>query len=48
MSLFVANLAFGEGSALLDAAKLGVLTASVVAAAVGWILLRRKPRESAA
>lgn len=43
MSLFVANLAFGEGSALLDAAKIGVLSASVLAAAVGWILLRRKP-----
>ena len=46
MSLFVANLAFGEGSALLDAAKIGVLTASVIAATVGWILLRRKPRGS--
>jgi Na+:H+ antiporter, NhaA family len=46
MSLFVANLAFGEGSALLDSAKIGVLTASTVAAAVGWILLRRKPREA--
>ncbi len=44
MSLFVANLAFGEGSALLDAAKIGVLAASTIAAITGWILLRpRKP-----
>jgi NhaA family Na+:H+ antiporter len=48
MSLFVANLAFGEGSALLDSAKIGVLAASVLAAGMGWILLRRKPRGSAA
>lgn len=41
MSLFVANLAFGEGSALLDAAKIGVLSASVLAAVMGWMLLRR-------
>jgi NhaA family Na+:H+ antiporter len=40
MSLFVAGLAFGEGSVLLDAAKIGVLTASLLAAVVGWILLR--------
>ena len=44
MSLFVANLAFGEGSVLLDAAKIGVLSASAVAAAMGWILLRRRPQ----
>jgi NhaA family Na+:H+ antiporter len=40
MSLFIGNLAFGEGTPLLDSAKLGILTASVVAAIVGWILLR--------
>jgi Na+:H+ antiporter, NhaA family len=34
MSLFVANLAFGEG-ALLDQAKIGVLAASLVAALAG-------------
>ncbi|HEX6069235.1 MAG TPA: Na+/H+ antiporter NhaA [Longimicrobiaceae bacterium] len=48
MSLFVANLAFGEGSALLDSAKIGVLAASALAAAMGWFLLRRKPRAGAA
>ena len=48
MSLFVANLAFGEGSALLDAAKIGVLAASAIAAVVGWFLLRpRQPRSAA-
>lgn len=46
MSLFVANLAFGEGTPLLDSAKIGVLTASALAAAVGWILLRRGTRVS--
>jgi NhaA family Na+:H+ antiporter len=39
MSLFIANLAFGEGP-LLDVAKLGVLTASVVAGLAGYTLLR--------
>ena len=41
MSLFVATLAFGEGSPLLDSAKIGILTASAVAALLGWILLAR-------
>ncbi|MGH7719863.1 MAG: Na+/H+ antiporter NhaA [Gemmatimonadaceae bacterium] len=39
MSLFIANLAFGEGSRL-DSAKIGILGASVAAAAMGWLLLR--------
>lgn len=39
MSLFIANLAF-EGSALLNAAKLGILAASIAAGVVGWLLLR--------
>lgn len=41
MSLFVATLAFGEGSPLLDSAKIGILGASAVAALLGWILLAR-------
>jgi NhaA family Na+:H+ antiporter len=40
MSLFIAALAF-ENAALLTQAKLGILTASVCAGAVGWLLLRR-------
>jgi NhaA family Na+:H+ antiporter len=43
MSLFVANLAFGAGP-LLGSAKLGILAASVVAGAVGWLLLTRSSR----
>ena len=41
MSLFIAALGFGEGSELLASAKLGILVASAVAAAGGWVLLRR-------
>ena len=42
-SLFVANLAFGSaGEAdLLTAAKLGILAASAIAGAVGWVVLAR-------
>jgi NhaA family Na+:H+ antiporter len=40
MSLFIAGLAF-EGTPLLTEAKLGILAASLVAGAVGWLLLRR-------
>ena len=39
MSLFVGALAFSD-LALLDSAKLGVLFASAVAAAIGWTMLR--------
>jgi NhaA family Na+:H+ antiporter len=40
MSLFVAGLAFADARTL-DTAKLGVLGASLVAGAVGYVLLRR-------
>ena len=39
MSLFIGTLAFGEGSAANDAAKLGVLAGSFVAALAGWVVL---------
>ncbi len=39
MALFVANLAFAD-DALLDAAKLGILTASALTGVAGWLLLR--------
>jgi NhaA family Na+:H+ antiporter len=39
MSLFVSELAFGPG-ALLDAAKLGILIASLTAGVCGYLLLR--------
>jgi NhaA family Na+:H+ antiporter len=40
MSLFIANLAFGE-SPSLRMAKVGILAASIVAGAVGWLILIR-------
>ena len=40
MSLFIANLAF-EGTLLLDSAKAGILAGSVVAGAVGGLIIRR-------
>ncbi len=40
MSLFIGALAFGDAPALLDQAKMGVLSASVVAAAVGYWVVR--------
>lgn len=42
MSLFIANLAFGEGR-LLDISKVGVLAASLLAGLLGTFLLRRAP-----
>ncbi|GAB4533118.1 MAG: Na+/H+ antiporter NhaA [Anaerolineae bacterium] len=39
MSLFIAGLAFGV-SPLLDTAKVGILTASVIAGVAGWLILR--------
>jgi NhaA family Na+:H+ antiporter len=40
MSLFISDLAFAD-SPLLDVAKLGILTASLIAGIVGWSILRR-------
>jgi Na+:H+ antiporter, NhaA family len=39
MSLFVTDQAFSEGS-LADAAKLGILAASLIAGLIGWMILR--------
>ena len=39
MSLFISDLAFSNGE-LVEAAKLGILAASLVAGAVGWTILR--------
>ena len=43
MSLFIAGLAFGATAPLLTAAKLGTFIASVIAGAVGFMLLRSAP-----
>jgi NhaA family Na+:H+ antiporter len=40
MSLFIAELALGD-TPLLANAKLGVLSASLIAGSVGWWILRR-------
>jgi NhaA family Na+:H+ antiporter len=39
MSLFIAALAFGEGSVQDSAAKVGILAGSVLAALAGWLVL---------
>lgn len=39
MSLFITDLAFSDSS-LMDAAKLGILAASLIAGVVGWTILR--------
>ncbi len=43
MSLFISDLAFADGS-LVEAAKLGILVASLVAGVVGWTILRGASR----
>jgi NhaA family Na+:H+ antiporter len=43
MSLFITDLAFSDGS-LVDAAKLGILAASVIAGVMGWAILRGASR----
>ncbi len=42
VSLLMAELAFDD-RALIDEAKVGILAASVVAGALGWVLLRASP-----
>ena len=42
MSLFISDLAFSNGE-LVDAAKLGILVASLIAGVVGWTILRGAP-----
>jgi Na+:H+ antiporter, NhaA family len=39
MSLFIASLAFGD-TPLLATAKVGILAASLIAAVIGWLILR--------
>ena len=44
MALFVTNLAFADADERMTAAKLGILVASVIAGAGGWLILRRETR----
>jgi NhaA family Na+:H+ antiporter len=49
MSLFIAGLAFPNAAGLLTAAKLGILSASLAAGIIGFVLLRLTlPRPAAA
>jgi Na+:H+ antiporter, NhaA family len=43
MSLFIADLAFGDSGARLTVAKAAILLGSLVAGSVGWLLLRSWP-----
>ena len=43
MSLFIASLAYGEGTPLQVEAKLGILVASALSAAAGLLVLARRP-----
>jgi NhaA family Na+:H+ antiporter len=43
MSLFITGVAFGDGARVTEA-KLGIFAASLLAAVMGWLLLRRQPR----
>jgi NhaA family Na+:H+ antiporter len=47
MSLFIAGLAFQSSPELLDSAKVGILTASILAGLTGWVVLRRPERAAA-
>ncbi|HWV38952.1 MAG TPA: Na+/H+ antiporter NhaA [Vulgatibacter sp.] len=48
MSLFVAGLAFQEGSPIHTQAKVGILTASIIAGAIGYLTLRTTKVQAAA
>ncbi len=45
MSLFIGLLAFPTSQALQDATKIGVLAGSLIAGAIGWLVLRFAPPE---
>lgn len=40
MSIFIANLAFTDNFALIDASKIGIIIGSVIAGIVGYLILR--------
>lgn len=40
MSIFIANLAFGASPAYIDSAKIGILSGSLVAGIIGYLVLR--------
>ena len=46
MSIFISNLAFTSNTALVESSKVAVLFASLIAAMLGWILLKAGSRKS--
>jgi NhaA family Na+:H+ antiporter len=40
MSIFIANLAFTDNNALIDASKIGIIIGSVIAGIIGYVILR--------
>ena len=44
VSLFIAELAFEDGSPYVDAAKVGIFLASIISGLIGMAILRRLPR----
>jgi NhaA family Na+:H+ antiporter len=46
MSIFISNLAFDTNPALIQSSKVAVLIASILAAIVGWIILKADIRKS--
>ena len=44
MSLFIAALAFGEGTSQDSAAKIGIIGGSILSALAGWLVLRKRAK----
>ena len=45
MSLFIGELAFPQYRLLIDEAKIGILTGSLISAVLGYVVLRLSTRE---
>jgi Na+:H+ antiporter, NhaA family len=46
MSIFISNLAFSSSPDLIQSSKVAVLVASLLAAVLGWVILKSDPGES--
>jgi NhaA family Na+:H+ antiporter len=46
MSIFISNLAFDSDAELIQSSKVAVLIASLLAALLGWIILKAGLRKS--
>ena len=45
MSIFISNLAFAGDANLIQSSKIAVLIASILAAILGWIILKIEPKK---